>query len=171
MEVVHSITLSANPLYANGINSTAIKNSLGEIIGVWDGKDGGGRVVFPGTYFIQVKTTDKNGNDFLINVPMDVITKNSYSVSLKAFYQAGGSVEIFGDAVNVDWITLKIYNIAGELIGAYPQAINGAKFDFTWGRDNSGKKVSNGIYICVAEFKDQNTGLIARKNIKLAVKY
>jgi hypothetical protein len=171
-EVVHSIGLSANPLDANGINSTVITNSLGDIMGIWDGKDNGGRVVFPGTYFIQVKTTDKNGNDFIINVPIDVITKNSFYVSMEAWYSNNGSIRIRGSAVNIEWLDLKIYNMAGELVGKFPQAIAGAAYDYTWARTTgSGKKVSNGIYVCVAEFKDLRTGLIARKYLKLAVKY
>jgi flagellar hook assembly protein FlgD len=171
-EVVHTIGLSANPLDANGINTTVITNSLGDMIGIWDGKDNGGRVVFPGTYFIQVRTTDKNGNDFIINVPIDVITKNSFYVSMEAWYQNNGNIRLRGSAVNIEWLDLKIYNTAGELVGKFPQAIAGAAYDFTWDRSTgSGQKVSNGIYVCVAEFKDLHTGLVARKNVKLAVKY
>jgi hypothetical protein len=169
---VHAAVLSANPLDANGLNNVVITNSLGDIIGIWDGKDSGGRVVFPGTYFIQIKTKDKDGNEFIINVPVDVITKNSFYVSMEAWYLNGGSIRLRGSAVNVEWLDLKIYNVAGELTGKYPQSISGAAYDFTWNRTTgSGKKVSNGIYVVVAEFKDLRTGLIGRKNLKLAVKY
>jgi flagellar hook assembly protein FlgD len=171
-EVVHSVVLSAKPLDANGINTTVITNSLGDIVGVWDGKDNGGRIVFPGTYFLQIKTTDKDGNDYIINVPMDVITKNSSVVDIKVEYLVSGNIRIFGDAANVERLDLKIYNIYGELVRRQPQSVSGAAYDFTWDRTVvNGSKASNGIYVVVAEFKDKRTGLVGRKIEKIAVKY
>lgn len=169
-EIVHAVSLSANPLAANGLNASVITNMLGESMGSWDGKNDGGRIVFPGTYTIQIKTLDKDGNEFVINVLIDIITSGSSSVSLKAEYLSGGAIRIFGDAVNVSRLDIKIYNAAGELIGKYPQSIAGSSYSMNWaGLTAGGSRVSSGIYVVVAEYVDSNTLLTGRRLIRAAV--
>jgi hypothetical protein len=170
-EIVRSVSLSVNPLHANGINTVVIKTSSGEIICVWDGKDNGGRVVFSGAYIIQVKTADNEVSKFILNVPIDVIAENNCNVNVEARYLDDGSIRLTGAAVNVEWVSVKIYNILGGFVKKFGPA-GPAGYDFIWDRTGSGGgKVASGIYAAVVEFKDSRTGMISSKIQKIAVKY
>jgi len=170
-EPAHSVNLSVNPLRANGVNTVILTDSLGETIGIWDGKDSGGRVVFSGMYIVQVKTTDKDGNESAVNVKIDVIAGNSYNVTIEARYLDDGNIRITGAAVNVEWVIIRIYNIYGGLVRKYGP-VGPAGYDFTWDRTGSnGGKVAGGLYLATVEFKDSRTGLISSKKEKIAVRY
>jgi flagellar hook assembly protein FlgD len=169
-EVVHDPHLSVNPLHANGINMLVITDSTGAVIGIWDGKDSSGRIVFPGTYTVQVKTKDEDGNEYIVNRYVDVITETTAHADVKVVYGAG-FITIFGAAQNTGGLTIRIYNIKGEMIKKAGVLVSGGTYSLTWDmRTTSGNKTANGIYAVVVEFKDINTGIISRKIERIAVK-
>jgi flagellar hook assembly protein FlgD len=169
-EIVHDPQLSVNPLRANGTNKVVITDSLGGVIGTWDGKDGTGKIVFSGTYTLQIKTKDSSGNEYIVNRIIDVIAENTYSIDVKIYY-GDGFISIFGGAVNTSWIKIRIYNINAELIAQADAQVLGGAYNYAWDlRTTSGSKAAYGLYIVVVEFKDSNTGVVSRKIEKLAVK-
>jgi flagellar hook assembly protein FlgD len=168
--VIHSFSFSDNPFRVNGTNQLVIYDAGGAVINIWDGKDGSGVIVLSGTYTVQVRTKDKDGNEFTVNKILDIVADNSYDVSVKVYYSAS-DMTIFGDAVNAQDFSIKIYNIKGELIISRRLQTAANKYSMIWDmRTAGGNKAAHGMYVVVAEFKDSKTGIITRKFEKMAVK-
>jgi len=170
-EVVHNATLSANPLYADGIKTSVITNSAGEIIGVWDGKNSAGKTVFSGTYYIKITTIDKDGNEYSVIISIDVIASSSAAVDLTAHYPDGKRIVLAGRAVNASDMELKIYNIAGELVFNARIEPSAGRYIYTWNCVTAGGiKTARGVYIAALEYVDSGTGQKAAAMRRIAVK-
>ena len=122
-----------------------------------------------GTYIVQVRTKDKDGNLFITERTLDIILENSSNVDIKVWY-AADTIKIFGETANIEWARIKIYNIAGERVREFnPQ--DSVLMNFEWDKKtSSGTGLAAGIYVLVVEYKDKHTGRINRKIEKLAIK-
>ncbi len=168
--IVQNFIFSVSPFRANGINRLYMRNTSGEIIGDWDGKDKYGIMSATGRYLVVVRTTDKNGNEFISEKHIDLVAESSASIVNTAIFMKPGSIEFEADAVNAEWVRVKIYNIGGEIIKNVPSVLS-PRLKAVWDKKSaSGRSVSNGIYIIVIEYKDANSGIISRKFEKVAVK-
>jgi hypothetical protein len=168
--IIHNFTFSQNPFRTNGTNILYIRNDVGQTIGSWDGKNKYGDMAKIGTYIVEVKTFDKNNNEYVVQKTLDLIVDLSSDVGIKVYY-ADTNIKISGIAKNINWIKIKIYNIAGELIKILDPVISGDNIEIIWDKKTtSGNNASTGIYIITMEYKDKDTGIISRKFEKLAIK-
>jgi len=168
--IVHNINFSQNPYHANGVNVLYIRNDIGQVIGTWNGKNKNGDMARIGTYVVQVKTFDRNNNEYVIQKVLDLVVDLYGEIGVKVYY-AEANVRIFGTAKDIEWVKIKIYNIAGELIKTFNPVVSGGSVDVTWDlKTTSGNNAGRGIYILAIEYKDKNTGIILKKFEKLAVR-
>jgi hypothetical protein len=167
--IIHNAALSSNPFHADGTRLLVISDGTGLAVGGWDGKNLSGNVVSSGTYIIRIKTTDIDGNVYTVDETVDVILDNSYAVdSLQIIYH-GGDIRIKAVLLNAGDVSLKIYNMAGELIKGFAVP-NPSNLDIYWDKKTtSGQSASSGIYIVLIEFRDINTGYKAFKTEKMAI--
>lgn len=146
-----------------------------EVTEEWDGKDETGSIVPDGNYLFKIAaSTDINAID---SITGDVLTGGTLAEDLviaELPVVRGGSVNPFSDFVNNSFIypnpvqsgpanfkiyvpvecemSMKIYNIAGELVrdenfGTYPQD---SYIEFSWDKTNSaGRPVAHGVYFAL----------------------
>jgi flagellar hook assembly protein FlgD len=171
VDIIHTFTFSENPFRANGVKFVQIIDANKNVLGVWNGKDESGYMVLSGTYFVKVKTIDKEGNEYIVIQILTVLIEDTYSIKdLKILYNKDG-IRIIAGIENIEWMNIKIYNLYGELIKRINPENLGSNLDLLWDKKSaSGKKVSDGIYILVFEFKDKNTGIVNRKIDRITVK-
>ena len=162
--IIHGFSFSQSPFIADGSSVLDITDANGNIIGVWNGRDDNGNMVFPGTYRVQVVT---NNTYFVIN-NIAVITEDSLATAVVKVHYSNNSIEFFG--VDAVWEKVKIYDIDAELIKIlYPApGMNSATWDMT---TVSGAKASSGIYIAVVELNNKTTGATVHKLVKVAVRW
>jgi flagellar hook assembly protein FlgD len=167
--VIHTAALSSNPFHANGVNILTISDADGNTIGQWDGKNLSGKVVIPGVYTIRIKTTDKDGNEYVLDKNVDVISESSVSVNNFRIIYGSTSIRIRATITDADRATLRIYNMGAELVKEF--AINDpGNTDIHWDKkSSSGKKAVNGLYVAVLEYRDVKTGYAGRIIEKIAV--
>jgi len=169
--IIHNFTYSANPFTDNGSNILNIYDMNGHSFAQWDGRNTGGNAVPGGIYFVHVTTIDPAGNSYVLDLPLDVITVGSDSITGFSIRDMGGAYVIQSGVANVEWIRIKIYNLNGEYIKGFYTVPSSGLFSVSWDkRTTSGARAANGIYVVVIEFKDSNTGYLDRRIEKLFLK-
>jgi flagellar hook assembly protein FlgD len=163
-------------------NGTPINIKYGTNLGeymVWDGRDSEGTIVQNGVYEIQViMKTDQDitlestrtvmvlreGKNFIDQLivqpnPYDGTKGPGYVTFRWTFLTAGETGKV----------TIRVYNVAGELVHKMEGDLANNTAGITWDlKIGSSLHVSRGIYTCVLEAKN-STGYVERKMQKMAV--
>jgi len=163
-------SLSTSPSNVNGAPNLAqilITTSGTPVTLVWDGTSNTGAIVTPGEYTIQVHWNDGSGQTTNITRTILVMgsTVSGMARALPNVLPSNGSwwttFDVSQVSANAAGIKVRIYTIAGELIGT-PQA---GAVSVAW----NGQGYASGIYIANVETDNAAGGLVARQNIKLLI--
>jgi len=157
-----------------GANSVVVKYSgnAGDSI-TWDGKDNAGLIVSNGIYEIQIVVKDAVAGTVIAEKTVSIL--NSGKVNLGKItivpnpfrVDQGSSVGIRWDGAMPGTVSVRIINVAGELVRELTGdlAVGSISWDASTG---SGSPVPNGLYIVVIEGKSAS-GYMDRKIQKLAI--
>jgi flagellar hook assembly protein FlgD len=166
-QVVHNVSLSNDPYMLDGNSNLVFTDSISQAIGSWDGRDKDGALAATGPYMAEVKTKDRDGNEYTVIKTFSVILGNSGRVENLKISYGGNMIRITGVIINADQVSLKIYNIYGELVKSFqPESLN-VSWDM---RVVSGAAASSGVYVLVIEAKDKSTGMKISRFEKLAIR-
>jgi len=159
----NNFSFSESPFIADGSNVLDIIDNSGNIIGVWNGRNDNGNMVYPGTYRVKVTI---NSSNYIIK-DITVVAEDLLASAQVQVRYSSNNIMFFINA-NARWGKVKIYNISAELIKIiYPASGAGnAVWDIT---TSGGKKVSKGLYVAVIELTNPDTGAAIHKLTKLAV--
>jgi flagellar hook assembly protein FlgD len=118
---------------------------------VWDGRDSAGNIVGNGAYLVEVRV-QTGGEEVLFTRTVTVLhgeleVFDGISISPNPVINAG-SVTISTIGGDVSYLTVNIYNLAGELIRKLHTQGNSVE----WGLDiTQGWPVAGGVYVAVVE--------------------
>jgi flagellar hook assembly protein FlgD len=166
-QVAHSVALSNDPYMLDGNSKLIFTDAISSIIGTWDGRDKDGQLAATGPYMAEVKTKDRDGNEYTVIKTFSVILGNSGRIDGLKISYSGNSVNITGMVVNADQVSLKIYNIYGELVKTFRTESLNVSWDM---RTVSGAAASSGVYVLVIEAKDKGTGMKISRFEKLVIR-
>jgi len=135
---------------------------VGENI-IWDGMNQGGELVTNGIYEIQVVLKTKEGTMLEASKTVVILREDKlYFDTVKAFPNPATTALDKFPYITFGWtlqgaetgiITIKIYNIAGEIVKHMTGDLAAGSLQWDMKTDN-GKYVARGIYICVIEGKN-----------------
>ena len=151
-------------------DTVSIKLSDGTIIS-WDAKSAGGAAVPNGFYTVTVTSVLPNGQ---IRKATDTfaLVRAYEELIISARFVPNPAKEgvwlSYSLASPFAVMTVRIYNVAGELV--WKTEVTGATASFKWDlRNRQGTRVTPGLYIAALEASDAQTGMKSRKLLRLAV--
>lgn len=161
--------------YAGGNSSTTIKyGNTGTL--VWDGTNSMGDLVGSGTYEVVVEEKTADGYDAVASKTITVLDGSGPS-AIGQFKIEPNPVVVQGGVVNpmkFAWdgtepgdVTIKIYNIAGELIKMLGAKVGDGSVQWDL-KTSNGYEAASGFYIVVVEDKT-DSGKLERKITKLVI--
>jgi flagellar hook assembly protein FlgD len=149
---------------------------IGENI-TWDGKNQEGEIVGNGTYEIQVVLKTQHGTTMEASKTVSILREERlYFDKITAIPNPAMAGSDENPYLTIQWtlhgvetgrITVKIYNVAGELVRRLEGDLTAGSLQWDMKTDN-GKYVSRGIYICVIEGKNSE-GYRDKKLLKVGI--
>ena len=165
-----------------------VRPQLSPVSEIWDGTDRSGRTVPDGTYIFRIVTStdsallNSDTGEVVNNNINYVADKNAYLFPMTVSVSHGDSSDPCGDldaqalfypnplrqsrgcfnigyAPVTGYYSVKLYNVAGDLVSTHDWGSQGNQLKLTWDWDrtnDSGKKIARGVYFAV--FKLQATG-------------
>jgi flagellar hook assembly protein FlgD len=141
---------------------------------IWDGRGDSGNILSSGVYFLEVKSTGPTGGSQQTIEPIRII--NNGQTGINGVVLAPNPVNlnsvstarfIIGvDSAQVDGVKIKVYTLAGELVGTPLVNDPGNPNLVTWDVGNAG--LASGTYIAVVEMNSHG-GIIGRNVLKVVV--
>ena len=151
-------------------DSVSIKLSDGTVV-FWDAKTAGGAPVPNGFYTITV-TSVLPGGQVKKAAETFALVREYEELIISARFVPNPAREgvwlSFSLASPLADMTVRIYNVAGELV--WKTGVTGASASFKWDLKNrQGVRVVPGLYIAALDARDPATGMKSRKLLRLAV--
>jgi uncharacterized repeat protein (TIGR01451 family) len=151
-------------------DSITIKLSDGTVLG-WDARNSGGVAVPNGFYTVTVTSVLANGQVRKATDTFALVREYEELIISASFVPNPAREGVwlsFALASPLAEMTVRIYNIAGELV--WKTEVTGASASFKWDlRNRQGTRVSPGLYVAALEARDPATGVKSRKLLRLAV--
>jgi uncharacterized repeat protein (TIGR01451 family) len=150
-----------------GTNVVHITSSAGMDL-QWDGKSDSGAIVANGHYEIEVHYVDGKGGESAVTRGIVVQSTNEHGeeVYAKPNVLADGqtTTTVVIDSARAYTLNVQLYDVAGELIKAFPGVMgaNEVLLDV--------KGLASGLYIVVVELKDADGKFAGRKITKIVIK-
>jgi flagellar hook assembly protein FlgD len=159
--------------------STTTNNVLTVTLGsgrsfIWDGRGDNGSILSSGVYFLEVKTTGPTAGSQQTTLPVRVINNGQNGIDgvvlapnpLNMNTTTAGRFLVTIDSAQVDSVKVKIYTLAGELVGSPLMNDPNNPGLVTWNLGGSG--LASGTYIAVVELNSDG-GVIGRRVLKVVV--
>lgn len=173
------VKVSTNVLSPTYGSTSSTNNILTVTMGsgrsfTWDGKGDNGNILSSGIYFLEIKTMGPNSGSQQTTLPVRVINNGQNGIAgvvmapnpinLNNTTQALFMITM--GSATVDNVKIKLYTLAGELLGQTLESQPGTPGLVAW--DLTGKNIASGTYIAVIEM-NYNGGIIGRKVLKVVV--
>jgi hypothetical protein len=134
---------------SEGVTTTSVMSGSA-LLGTWDGRNDGGKIVNNGQYFIELKVEDGKGDHSTVVLAVSVLASRDGgqtmvvrpNVLTKDHLMGTIDGGVAGGTVNV-----KVYSLTGSLV----ETLNGVPGSGT--AQLNGAALSSGIYILVGEVK------------------
>ncbi len=167
-----TLSPSYNQPGAAGASVTITLGSGGSF--VWDGQGANGEFLQPGSYFLELKSTQPNTTsqettwDIVVLPPSGSAAGKTLlepnPINLSQTQTAKFKINV--NSPLVDNVEIELYTVAGELTKIRLTNDPGNASQVTW--NLAGINIASGMYIGVVELKSGNE-LIARQTLKIAI--
>jgi flagellar hook assembly protein FlgD len=158
-----------------GSGPTDISDSRGSLSGgriVWDGKGDGGWLVQSGEYILKLEQVIE-GDKITITRSITVVRYSGGDTVAIGVYpnpyhgeKGDGFVRITVRAVDQTEASVRIYNVAGEMVGNIPgTVIHAGTTEFKW----KVSSMASGVYVGLVETKSLITGTREKKVVKIVI--
>jgi hypothetical protein len=172
-----SVQMAAMSLSANSFNPYSstlpagtvltVTDTLGGAVTIaWDGRDDNGTVVTTGRYFLSVHWVDGRGDEQTLTKEVTVMDQGVPSGLVSAcpnILRGPGATTLFVTGQPGLTLRLKVYDLAGELVGNV-DGVPG-RSQAAWTADQA----ASGLYLAVVELYESDGSFAGRQCLKLIV--
>jgi flagellar hook assembly protein FlgD len=138
---------------------------------VWDGRSDNGSIVTTGQYFIEIHSQDGQGGETVVTKQVTVNGENSHygdgNITVEPNLlspSTGYEVQFVSDLSQNLTLTLRVYDIAGELVEKSLSGLAGS--GRVWW---DGSSLASGLYFAVVEVLDVQGKRLSQKTLNLVV--
>jgi len=178
LEVPGLVVVTKDGIVDPQMGNVKYGSNLGEYI-TWDGKDAKGNVVESGSYEVQMIMKTEQGLVLHASKTIIVLREGSQYLDQLIIQPNPFNSELGADKVTFKWTfrdtvqsgkaTIRVYNVAGELIFMKSADLDTGTTGISWDMSAANKKrASRGVYVCVLETRN-DAGYSDRKTSKLAI--